>query len=71
MTLAISPCRSLCDWAPAGELFACGGCGSQWEPSQGWTPRQADGTVPPAVLAARAGRSASAERADGAGSAGS
>lgn len=50
MTLAVSLCRALCDWsAVAPELLQCGGCGSQWAPSQGWSPRQADGTVPPAV----------------------
>jgi hypothetical protein len=48
--LAISPCRSLCDWAVvADELFRCAGCGSEWLPSEKWTPRQADGEVPPAV----------------------
>ena len=62
MTLRISPCRTLCDWGPTrarldGQpLFACTGCGSQWVPSEPWTPRQADGSVPAEVLAAlRAG----------------
>ncbi len=55
MDLRVEPCRSLCDWsaAPRGALFACRGCGSQWEPGQRWTPRQSDGAVPPAVRAAR------------------
>jgi hypothetical protein len=53
--LAISPCRTLCDWTRTpsrdrADLFTCGGCGSQWLPSERWTPRQADGTVPSAVL---------------------
>lgn len=48
--LAIFPCKTLCDWAVVtGELFRCGGCGSEWLPSERWTPRQADGSVPPAV----------------------
>ena len=70
MPLIIAPCRTLCAWSAdptAGErLFSCAGCGSQWEPSQAWTPRQADGTVPAAVRAARL----SAGSAGGAGSAG-
>jgi hypothetical protein len=33
-------------------LFACSGCGSQWAPGAGWTPIDADGTVPDAVRAA-------------------
>lgn len=54
--LAISPCRNLCDWTATPTprdtvaLFRCGGCGSEWVRSERWTPRQADGTVPPAVL---------------------
>ena len=58
MELAVSACRSLCDWArtPAAtadgrRLFACRGCGSQWVRGAGWTPAQADGTVPAAVRA--------------------
>ena len=50
--LAIFPCRTLCDWAAASEeLFRCAGCGSEWLPTEKWTPRQADGTVPALVLA--------------------
>jgi len=72
--LLASPCRQLCDWAaveqrPQGALFACGGCGSQWERGQGWTPRQADGSQPPGI-AEELGRELS-RPADGAGSAGS
>lgn len=59
MALAIAPCRQLCDWvtvAPAYDvtMLACAGCGSQWVPSQAWTPVQADGTMPAAVSALRA-----------------
>ena len=54
MPLAVSPCRRLCDWSAVGPgerglLFACSGCGSEWERGQGWTPQQADGTVPPGL----------------------
>lgn len=48
--LASSPCRSACDWQVADvRLWACAGCGSQWEPGQPWAPRQLDGTWPPGV----------------------
>ncbi len=56
MPLTIAPCRSLCDWVrtPAlheGQpLLACRGCGTQWVRGQGWTPAQADGSRPQAVL---------------------
>ena len=53
------PCRSLCWWQRVEDvvvadqpLFACDGCGSQWVPSEGWTPLQHDGHVDPDVLAA-------------------
>lgn len=50
--LAISPCRSLCAWSRTdGQLFRCAGCGSEWLPTERWTPREADGTVPTAVRA--------------------
>lgn len=55
MSLAVHPCRSLCQWAATGErsdglpLFACAGCGSQWVRTEPWSPRQADGTWPPGV----------------------
>ena len=71
--LAVFPCRSLCSWSPGpAPLFSCAGCGSQWAPDQRWTPRQADGTVPAAVRAARGAQDGvSAGSAAGAGSAGS
>lgn len=48
--LAIFPCRTLCDWASVDDgLLECAGCGSQWVPTEKWTPRQADGSVPDAV----------------------
>jgi hypothetical protein len=55
--LVVSPCRRLCDWAAvngplprgSGQRFACAGCGSEWASGQGWTPRQADGSVPHGV----------------------
>ena len=73
MDLRVAPCRTLCDWSPEPAtggvaLFACSGCGSQWEPGQRWTPRQADGAVPAAV---RAARGLSEESAGAAGSGGS
>lgn len=34
-------------------MFACRGCGSQWVPSESWTPRDRDGAVPPEVLEIR------------------
>lgn len=93
VALRVSPCRTLCDWRPTrgaeGGLrtFACAGCGSQWRRTEGWTPRQADGTVSSAVrdeLAVRdepaardeahdqrAAAATSAPHAAGAGSAGS
>jgi hypothetical protein len=57
--LTSRPCRTLCSWAPTetsydGEpLFRCGGCSSEWVPSQAWTPRQADGSLHPQVRAER------------------
>ncbi|GAA1390359.1 hypothetical protein [Luteococcus peritonei] len=53
-------CQGKCDWKPTDEVdeglqvFACGGCGSEWNTAQGWTPRNADGEVAPEVAAARA-----------------
>ncbi len=68
--LAVHACRSLCRWVRTRRaLFACQGCGSQWQPGQAWTPVDADGTVPPAVRRARE-RVTSARRAGGAGSGG-
>lgn len=55
--LVIAPCRQLCDWQPSPaaaddqRLLACTGCGSQWTAAERWTPRQADGSEPPAVRA--------------------
>ncbi len=57
--LRIVSCRDLCAWnrTPAerrGEpVFACRGCGSQWVPSEDWTPRDSSGAVPPDVLTIR------------------
>ncbi|AVZ41141.1 hypothetical protein CT688_07490 [Dietzia sp. JS16-p6b] len=54
--LRVRSCRDLCQWTrtPAerrGEpVFACRGCGSQWVPSEHWTPRDSSGAVPPEVL---------------------
>lgn len=56
MPLTVSPCRSLCDWVRTPSsydgqaLLACRGCGSQWVRGEPWTPAQADGSRPPAVL---------------------
>lgn len=53
--LRVSGCRRLCRWAAtaqsrAGEpLFACCGCGSEWVPSEAWTPIDHTGAVPEAV----------------------
>jgi ribosomal protein L37AE/L43A len=71
--LAAYACRSLCRWvrtrrAPR-DLFACQGCGSQWRPGEAWTPADADGRVPIAVLRARA-RLTSGRSGGAAGSAG-
>ena len=54
MPLVVSPCRRLCEWtavtgpasAERAHVLSCRGCGSEWEPGQGWTPRQADGSQP-------------------------
>jgi hypothetical protein len=56
--LAVNPCLNRCDWVATKASYgaegklACRGCGSEWVRSEAWTPRQADGTVPPAVRAA-------------------
>jgi hypothetical protein len=53
--LEIAACRSVCSWDATGErldgeaLFACAGCGSEWVPSEPWTPIDWTGTVPDAV----------------------
>jgi hypothetical protein len=57
--LEIAGCRSLCSWHATGgrldgeQLFACGGCGSEWVPSQEWTPVDSSGAVPEPVQEAR------------------
>jgi len=62
--LEIAACRSLCAWHDTGEklddepLFACEGCGSEWVPSEPWTPIDHTGTVPRPVLAVRRGAEA-------------
>ena len=54
--LRVRSCRDLCNWVKTpvehrGEpLFACQGCGSQWVPSELWTPREASGEIPAEVL---------------------
>lgn len=68
--LKSNDCKGTCDWKRAAApddtldgqpLFECGSCGSEWVPSEGWTPRNADGEVAPEVQAARddAGRTSS------------
>jgi hypothetical protein len=57
--LHIAACRSVCAWHDTGErlggepLFACSGCGSEWVPSEAWTPVDYTGTVPGPVSDAR------------------
>jgi hypothetical protein len=58
--LEIAACRSACAWDTTGEhlddepLFACSGCGSEWVPSEPWTPIDWTGRVPePVQRAAR------------------
>lgn len=57
-TLQQHPCQDLCAWQIDVEQpligprrFACRGCGSQWDRTQGWTPCDRDGTVPVDVQA--------------------
>ncbi|GAA4345202.1 hypothetical protein [Angustibacter luteus] len=52
--LAQEPCQSRCHWLPVEQTtrlprLACTGCGSQWDRSQAWTPRDLDGSIPPGV----------------------
>ena len=60
--LEIAGCRQLCSWDATGEeldgepLFACGGCGSEWVPTEPWTPADWTGEVPEPVQAARRAR---------------
>jgi len=57
--LTISGCQALCAWRDTGthldgeRLFACAGCGSEWVPSEAWTPVDHTGEVPAAVQEAR------------------
>jgi hypothetical protein len=57
--LHVSACLRLCAWDATDEhldgepLFACSGCGSEWVPSQEWTPIDWQGEVPEAVQAVR------------------
>jgi hypothetical protein len=59
--LVANPCRTLCAWRPSAaavdDLFVCAGCGSQWMPSEPWTPIDADGHIPAPVRAARVRKS--------------
>jgi hypothetical protein len=60
--LEIAGCRQLCSWHATDErldgeqLFACGGCGSEWVASQPWTPIDWTGEVPAPVQEARRAR---------------
>jgi hypothetical protein len=60
--LAIFACRSSCAWQETEEtleserLFACAGCGSEWVPSEPWTPIDWTGAVPEPVQRARRAR---------------
>lgn len=65
MDLTRHECLGKCDWKRAGSevdspfvrelepILICSGCGSQWAPSESWLPRQADGSAPPDVEAAK------------------
>ncbi len=64
--LQVWPCQSSCRWqvtddgwldaaAETLRLFRCAGCGSEWVRTEGWTPVDADGQVPPAVVIDRDG----------------
>jgi hypothetical protein len=51
MSLAQHPCRARCAWVRSPLVvepprFSCRGCGSQWDREQGWTPCDADLSVP-------------------------
>lgn len=52
-----NPCQSKCDWCPTGEVrhdelvFACASCESEWVRSEGWRPRNLDGTIADEVTA--------------------
>ncbi len=57
--LEIAACLSRCSWHATGdrldgeELFACAGCGSEWVPSEPWTPIDWTGAIPEPVQAVR------------------
>lgn len=57
--LVIAPCQSACTWSETGDrlagerVFGCAACGSEWVPSQAWTPVDWQGHVPDAVRAER------------------
>jgi hypothetical protein len=69
--LQIAGCRSLCDWRDTGArlatepVFACLGCGSEWVPSEEWTPVDYTGVVPDAVVDARGSTPVRRERGRG------
>jgi len=56
--LEIGGCRAECGWHETGErlagepVFACAGCGSEWVPSEPWTPVDYTGVVPAPVAEA-------------------
>lgn len=60
--LVIAGCQSLCSWHVSDDrldgeqLFACAGCGSEWVPSEEWTPMDYEGVVPAPVAEARRAR---------------
>ncbi|MDO5067979.1 MAG: hypothetical protein Q4D96_11930 [Propionibacteriaceae bacterium] len=60
MSLAQHSCRGRCDWHPTERthreqpVFECSGCHSEWAPTEGWTPVNADGRMTEEVEAARA-----------------
>jgi hypothetical protein len=62
--VAAWPCQSICKWAATETrwtdptlsdllVFRCAGCGSEWVRSEVWTPIDAEGQVPPEVVAER------------------
>jgi ribosomal protein L37AE/L43A len=68
--LVVHACRSACRWSRTRRLragrsvFACAGCGSQWDAGQAWTPVDADGRVPADVRAERRGGTDPGEAGD-------
>ena len=59
--LAAWPCQSVCLWRATGEVwadgehtdlrvFACAACGSEWVRTEPWTPIDAQGEVPAAIV---------------------